>query len=254
MASDLVSFALSLVVAAIVVFPLGSMLKKRPSIFYFVAAVLAGLYIYYQYGGLYGNPALQLIAEPLRKGYIASCFLLAVMFCGVMAPHAPMRMRLQPIRAELSILSLIMYLPHIAAYLPAYLPRFAALVRMGNFISYSIITALVLTIIFVLLSLLSLKVFRVKMPFKVWKGIQRLSYAMVILLGVHVWLALGRGALGGGSSESAIALAVYTVVIVTYAILRIRRAMLDAENRAAREATASVERSAVTECSSEIAG
>lgn len=227
MESDLISLALALVVAAAVVFPLGGALKRRPWAFYLAAGVVVGLYAYYQYLGAFGERALQLLAEPLRKGYIASLFLAAVMFCGTLAPGSALRGRLQPIRAELSILSLIMYLPHIVAFLPGYLPRLGAMIGRGNLMSYSIVVALVLTAVYALLSVLSLHVVRVRMPFKAWKAVQRLSYAMVGLLGVHVWLALGRGALRGGSPDATAALVVYTAVIVLYAVLRVRRAVID---------------------------
>lgn len=227
MTNDIISFALSLVVAYLVVFPLGSQLKRHPGVFYAVAGVLVGLYAYYQYGGLYGNHVLQLVAEPLRKGYIASFFLAAVMFCGTMATQSKLRMHLLPIRAELSILSLIMYTPHIVAFLPAYLPRFTTLVEAGNLISYSIIVALVLTVLYVLLSLFSLRVFRARMPYKIWKGIQRLSYAMVALLGIHIWLVLGRAALRGDAPDTTVSLTLYTVIIIAYAVLRVRRALID---------------------------
>ena len=227
MVNDLISFALSAVVAFVLVVPLNWLLRKRPTALYFAALCLIGLYAYYQYVGNYGGTVAQLFAEPLRKGYIASCLLATVMFTGTMSPHSEARRFLQPVRAEMSILSCILFMPHIAAYLPSYLPRLPRLVGMGNLISYSIIVALALAAIYVALSVLSLRVVRTKMPFKVWKGIQRASYLMIALLAAHIWLAIGKSALQGNSPDTTVALVAYSCVIVAYAALRVRRAVLD---------------------------
>lgn len=227
MINDAISFALSLLVAALVVFPLGGVLRRRPTAFYLAALLLAALFEAYQLGGLFGNSTLQLFAEPLRKGYIASCLLAAVMFCGALPARSDVRAKIQPIRAELSILSLVMYLPHILAYLPVYLPRLGQLLGVNNPLSCSLVVAFVLLGIYVTLAILSLKKVRMGVPFRVWKALQHLSYLMVVLLCLHVWLVLGQGALLGGTPDSVIALALYTCVIATYAVLRVRRAVVD---------------------------
>lgn len=225
MVKDLISAVLALVIALLVMGPLVGQLKKRPVVFYAVAAAAVVAYLLYYYFAPFIN-WLQIFVEPLRKGYIASFFLAAVMFVGALPNDSALHRRLLPVRAELSILSFILYVPHVMAYLPSYLPRLGALVSMGDIISVSVVIAMVLTAIYLLLSLLSLKVFRAKMPFKVWKGIQRLSYAMVALLVLHIWFAVGRSAVVGGSVDMAVVLAIYTAVVLVYAVMRIRKALL----------------------------
>jgi DMSO/TMAO reductase YedYZ heme-binding membrane subunit len=244
MLDDLLSALVGIVIALIVAFPLGKVLKKRPGVFYLIAAVVVCLYVYYLYGPWF-RPSLQPIVEPIRKGYIASTFLALVMFTGVLNEGSALRKKLQPIRAELSILSLIMFCAHIATFLPSYYARFTVLVSMGNLMSYSIIMATILTVIYVVLSLLSLRVFRTKMQYKSWKNIQRLSYVMVALLTAHIWLALGKGALKGGSAT--VTVAFYTVVIVLYAVLRIRKGLADTKRRADRAAALDAEKAIVQE-------
>ena len=234
MENGIVGFATCLLVTAMVVFPLGGALKRRPWLFYLAAALLVVSYALYRYGGLFGSASLQVIAEPLRKGYMGSCLLAAVMFCGALPPASPARAKVQPIRAELSILSMIMFIPHIIAYLPPYLPRFAFLLQSGSPISYSMVVALVLTAIFVLLTVLSFKPIKSRVPFKAWKSVQRLSYFMMALLCAHIWLAIGRAALFGQSQSALLPLAIYTAVIVIYATLRIRRAIIDGKARSPR--------------------
>ena len=225
MVKDLISAALALVIAALVMGPLVGQLKKRPHVFYGVAIALVAAYlVYYYFVPFVGG--LQIFVEPLRKGYIASFFLAAVMFIGALPNNSALHRRLLPVRAELSILSFILYVPHVATYLPNYLPRLGSLFSMDNLISSSIVVAMVLTAVYLLLSLLSFKVFRARMPFKVWKRIQRLSYAMMALLLLHIWLVAGRSAIVGGSADMTVMLVVYTVIVVAYAVMRIRKALL----------------------------
>lgn len=225
MVKDLISAALSLIIAALVMGPLVGRLKKRPFVFYVAALALVAAYlVYYYFVPFVGW--LQIFVEPLRKGYIASFFLAAVMFVGALPNGSAVHRRLLPVRAELSILSFILYIPHVATYLSSYLPRLGDLLSMDNVISSSIIVAMVLTAVYLLLSLLSFKVLRSRMPYKVWKRIQRLSYAMMVLLLLHIWLVLGRSAVVGGSVDMTIALVVYSAVVVVYAVMRIRKALL----------------------------
>lgn len=241
MVEDLVSFAVSLTAALVVAFPLGSALKRRPGAFYVAALALAGLYALYQYGGMFGNPALQLVAEALRKGYVATCLLATVMVCGALEVGSPARKRIQPIRAELSILSLIMYVPHIVAFLPMYASRLGALLSAGGLLGRALAVALALVAVYVVLVLLSIGRVRAAMPHRLWKGIQRLAYLMVALVVLHVWLALGPAAVRGGSPEAVVPLAVYTCAAVLYAAARIRRAVLDAGRRGRSETVGAAE-------------
>ncbi len=233
MMQDVLAALVSLVIAVLVVGPLAGQLKKHPWVFYLVAVVVAAAYLCYAYAATF-NPVVQVCVECVRKGYIASFFLATVMYIGALPETSRIRKHLHPVRAELSILSFILYLAHILSYLPSYLPRLGALVTSGNVVGVSLLLAIVLAVVYLVLSLLSFKVVRVKMPYRVWKGIQRLSYLMVVLLLAHIWLVLGRSALAGGSAV--VGLVVYTVVIVVYAVLRIRRAVLARRTRAERKA------------------
>lgn len=234
MVKDLLSAALALAVAALVMGPLVGQLKRRPCVFYATALALVAAYLVYYYAVPFVG-WLQIFVEPLRKGYIASFFLAAVMFIGALPNSSAFHRRLLPVRAELSILSFILYVPHVATYLPSYLPRLGPLFSMDSFISSSVVVAMVLTAVYLLLSLLSFKVFRARMPFKVWKGIQRLSYAMMALLLLHIWLVAGRSAIAGGSTDMTVVLVVYTAIVAVYAVLRIRKALLGRAGERAAE-------------------
>ena len=222
MLGDLVSVALGLVLAMLVAFPLSGVLKKHPVPFYAVALVLVGAYLAYQYSGSYVRGAT-VVLDVMRKGYLACWLLAIVMFTGAFDEGTAIRRRLQPVRAELSILSSILILGHVAAYLPIYLPRLGVVFASHIGMSLAVVVAIVLVAVYALLSVTSLRAVRTRMPRGVWKGIQRLSYVMVALLLAHVALALGRPAFAeqGSSTSALVALCTYALLVVAYAVARL---------------------------------
>lgn len=232
MLDDILSALISVAVVAVVAFPLGGLLKKRPLPFYIVAVLLVGAYLFYKFEGFY-VAGLQPVVGIVSKGYLACTLLAVVMFIGVLDETSAARRRLQPIRAELSIMSFILILGHAIAYLPSYLPRLGIIFSSRLNLAFSISVAMLLVVVFAILAATSLRVLRTKMPYRIWKGIQRMSYLMVALLYLHIVLALGRSAfVGAGSGSVKFALAVYTVVVVVYAVLRVRKALRDRSRRA----------------------
>ena len=233
MLNDIISALLSLAIALVVAFPLGKLLKKRPVPFYVGALVLVAAHLTYKYTGTYIAGA-QIFIDIMQKAYLGVFLLAIVMFIGTLDESSALRRRLQPIRAELSILSFLLIVSHVAAFLPNYLPRLGAIFSSHIGMSVSIIMAVLLTVVFALLSVLSLRVFRMHMPFRVWKGIQRLSYVIVALLLLHIVLALGRPAFAGhGSTSALVSLIVYAIVVAIYAVARIAKAIRDHKARAA---------------------
>jgi DMSO/TMAO reductase YedYZ heme-binding membrane subunit len=261
MFDDLIGAVVGIAIALIIAFPLGKQLKKRPGVFYLVAAVVVVLYAVFCvfWKGTWWHPSYQSFVEPLRKCYIAAPLLGIVMFTGVLNEGSALRKRLQPIRAELSILSLILFCAHIASYVGSYFNASSlSILLKGNTsnaqIFYGLIVAVVLTVIYILLSLLSLRVFRTKMHYKSWKNIQRLSYVMVALLLLHIWFILGfrpTMKLFAGEavtmSTAVVTFIVYTVLIVVYAVLRIRKLLGDLKRRSDRAAALDAEKAIVQE-------
>jgi methionine sulfoxide reductase heme-binding subunit len=68
-----------------------------------------------------------------------------------------------------------------------------------------------------------------------WKGVQRLAYPFYLLTYVHLVLLLAPSAFAGRDT-AIVSLVVYTVVVATYAVLRVRRALL--RQQAARPSAA----------------
>ena len=231
MIQDILSALLSVAVALLVALPLGKTLKKCPMVFYTASVLLVAVYLGYRYSGVV-VPQAQILADVMGKGYLSCALLAVVMFTGVLDEGGALRHRLQPVRAELSIMSLITIVGHVVAYLPSYLPRLGAVFSLRAGLATSFAVAALLLVIFVVLGVTSLHVVRAKMPRKAWKAIQRLSYLMVALLYVHVLLVLGRSAFAGHVSQTALAaLVAYTAIVAAYAVLRVRKVLRDKARR-----------------------
>lgn len=229
--NSLGAFLISLAVALVVAFPLGRALRARAWVFYLVAFVLVGAYAGLVVAGVNLN-AWRMATFVLQKGYLSSVLLGIVMFTGCLDDTSVLKHRLRPIRGELSVLSFIFVLGHLAVFLPSYAPRlFAGAALKGN-VTVSIVVALVLTAIFVALGVTSFRSVRRRMNPKAWKNLQRLSYVMVALCVVHVGFFLGGSAFGG-SGKGIASFVVYALVVAVYAAARLLKAARDAKARKA---------------------
>ncbi len=223
--ADLVALLISLVVALLLAFPLAKSLKAHPLPFYLAAFVAVGVYIIAVVTGVDLNN-VRGITFVFQKGYLSSILLGIVMFTGCLDSGSALKRRLRPVRGELSVLSFIFILGHLAVFVPSYAPRLLDGSHLKANVVASIAVALVLGVIFVVLGVTSFKTVRTHMNPKVWKAIQRFSYLMVALYIVHVGFFLGGSALGG-SGRGVASFAVYAVLVVLYAVLRIRKAVRD---------------------------
>ncbi|MBQ9067622.1 MAG: ferric reductase-like transmembrane domain-containing protein [Eggerthellaceae bacterium] len=224
--NNLVGFAIAAVLAAIVAFPCAGALRKHPGVFYALAVAATALYVW-ALGTGEGPSAFRPLLVVMQKGYLACLFLGIVMFTGVLDEKSALRLRLQPIRGELSILSFIFIVGHLLTYLPGYLPRLGTLFSGNATIAVSLVVAVALTALFAVLAAMSLRVVRRSMNPRTWKAVQRASYVMMALLVLHVGLMLGMSAFGGGVTRSTWVFWVYVAVVVLYAVLRIRKACAD---------------------------
>ncbi len=167
----LVALALALIVA----FPLGRALRTHPGPFYLVAAVVVGAYIGAVVAGVNLN-GIRVLTLVLQKGYLSSALLAIVMFTGCLDDANRLKHRLRPIRGELSVLSFMFILGHLAVFLPTYATRlFSGAVLKAN-VTASIAIALVLAVIFVALGITSFKAVRRHMNPKAWKALRPSSF------------------------------------------------------------------------------
>lgn len=234
MDAEIISIILALAITAIVAFPLAKPLRKYSVVFYVVATVALVAYLWTVLTGVNTNQ-WRWATFMFQKGYLGSFFLALVMFTGALPDGNAVKRGLLPIRGELSILSFIFYIGHIVTYLKSYLPMFANFGNLKPNLAFSLIVAIVLTIIFVVLSVTSFKFIRSAMNAKVWRGLQKFAYLMVALLAIHVAMALGLS-LGNMGSVGSIHVIIYIVIVVIYAALRIYKASVDKKAKAAADA------------------
>lgn len=231
---SLFGFVFAGVVALALAFPLSKQLKKHPWVFYLLAIAAVAAFIALRSSDI-RNPVVRWLSPMFQKGYLASWLLFIVMFTGVLDEGTPLRRRLQPVRGELSILSFIFILGHLAVYVPSYLPRLGFIFSNQVALALSFTVAAVLAVLFAVLAITSFGAVRSSMSAKGWKRLQRFSYVMMALLLAHVVLAVGRSALYGGSS-AIVSLVGYTLLVGVYAVLRIRKAKRDASSQKGRAA------------------
>ena len=117
-----------------------------------------------------------------------------------------------------------------AVYLASYGPR------LGGALSANVLGALAVALgllaLLLVLGVTSFGFVKKRMRTESWKRLQRWAYVFFALVYVHLMLMLAPAASRGG--EAAVAsVVVYTAVFGAYAVLRVRRAVLD---RASTEA------------------
>ena len=215
-------FLIALACCIVLVVPLAKPLKRYPVPFYLAALALVGLYWFgtsaNATGGLwpYFMPLMQRCA-------LAFALFTVVMFVGVLDEGSSLRVRLMPIRRQLSILGCVFALGHLAFYGVSYVPRLGSAFA-GN-LGFSLALAGLLTALMAVLLVTSFQAVKRRMSAARWKGVQRLAYPFYLLTYVHLALLLGPSALAGRDT-AAISLAVYSVAVGAYVVLRMRRALL----------------------------
>ena len=136
----------------------------------------------------------------------------------------PLRTHLMPIRRQLSILACIFACGHIAFYGASYLPRLASAFS-GN-LAFSLGLAALITALMVVLWVTSAQRVKHAMKAASWKRVQRLAYPFYVLTYVHLALLLMPSAVAG-NEVAVLSIAVYSVVMGAYVVLRLRKAAAD---------------------------
>ena len=169
----------------------------------------------------------------MQRCALAFVLFTIVMFVGVLDESSPLRARLMPIRRQLSILGCIFALGHLAFYGVSYVPRLGSAFS-GN-LGFSLALAALLVLLMAILLVTSFQVVKRRMSAARWKGVQRLAYPFYLLTYVHLVLLLAPSAFAGRETAT-VSLVVYSVAVGSYAVLRMRRALL--RHRAAAPSTA----------------
>ncbi len=226
-------FAVILAATVAACFALKAPLKACPVAFYAAAIAVDVVYVY---GVFFGLP--RAMWSPLfvlvQKCELALALFVVVMFIGCLNRAGRAYRWLKPVRSELSIVAWFLSLGHMAVYLESYLPRLAGGGAVSGNVVGAFILAVLLLVLLIVLGVTSFAFVKRRMRTDTWKRVQKLAYPFFALVYVHLLLMLLPSALHGGIASSA-AVAVYSVVFISYAFCRIGRALAD---RRAAEAAA----------------
>ena len=208
-------------------------IRRWPWAFYILAVLVDVLVIWGgQALGLSGE-AWTLFYNVNRRAVPAFALFTVVMFAGCLGKATRARRWLIAVRSELSIIACILAIPHVVFYLQTYQKiMFGGIMRPSDITNWAYWSSVGFTALLVVLGVLSLRVLRKNMPFKVWKGIQRLSYLFFPLIWFHVILLRLR------PNPAAIDTVLpstwaYGAIVVVYIACRVARFVIDRRNGAA---------------------
>ena len=218
-------FIVALIISIIFVAVFKELLKKYPNIFYITAAVISiAAFVCSSYVTMPGW-VRDYVVGIFAKGSLGTAFFVLVMYAGAMKNTWKATKTLMKIRGELSIMGCVLVLCHNCTYGRTY---FRMLFTKPQSLSATQMTAaiisLVLITIMLILTVTSFPNVRKKMNAVKWKKLQRTAYIFYGLIYVHI-LLINVPYARRGMSEYIINVAVYSLVFVNYAMMRIHKAV-----------------------------
>jgi DMSO/TMAO reductase YedYZ heme-binding membrane subunit len=215
------SLLISLILVLAFALLLRKPIKRFPALFYLLAILICSGGIYFTIASN-PNQIVRTLAFAVQKGHLGFSMFALVMFIGVFERGSSVRRMLNPIRAQLSIIASILILGHLIPYLRNYLGMMGSLFSLNVNLIISIVIAFILLILLFVLAATSFDAIKQKMSAVSWKKIQWFAYPFFGLIYFHLLGFLLIPALHG-SLNSLINLVVYSVLFISYAVLRIKR-------------------------------
>ena len=212
------NFLISLIAAICLVAVGRNFIKKHASLCYILATALSiFLVVGSSTGVIYALPAwfTATILPILIKSTFATAIFVIVMYTGAFKNGSKLIKFLMPIRAELSIIAGILTLAHNISFGRNH---FVNLFTAPETMTTNMKAAAGISIILIA----SFPVVRKIMKPKAWKRLQRLAYLFYGLIYAHVMVIMVPVALTGNTTYI-INVLVYSVVFITYAIMRISK-------------------------------
>lgn len=219
------TFLLVLACTAALVLLLKVPLVKYPMAFYIGAVALIVLYV----GNLYvtyPEGVRTTLFLLMQKCSLPLALFVIVMYIGVFRKDSKPALMLRPLRAELSILACILSLGHVCVYLMAFAPRFFRGIVGDTWLAVFFVTVVALLVLLLVLGITSIARVKRHMNTTSWVKLQKWAYVFFGLIYLHLVVILLPSALAQGATATT-SIAVYTAVFGSYAILRVRRAVID---------------------------
>ncbi len=208
-------------------------LKKHPNIFYIGTVVAALFFGIFTFGSVHGFVKDYILAI-FQKGALATAFFVLVMYAGALKNGSYLIKKLMPVRAQLSIMGAILILVHNITYGRIYFVRlFTNAGSLQTTWLLAAIISLILLVIMIPLTIMSFPAVRKKINPKRWKQIQRSAYVFYALIYVHVML-VNIPMAQNGRWQYIVNIIVYSLVFISYAVLRVRKAVLKRHKNAVK--------------------
>ncbi len=202
-------------------------IRKHTRFCRLAAVFLSCFTVFGVWSGLFakGMPRTNYVLPLLSQGALGGMFFIFVMYAGALPKKSVWLRRLMPIRGELSILASILTFGHNLAYGKTYFVRLFSSVRLSQTVTAAAVCSLLMIVIMLPLFITSFPSVRKKMRPRNWKKLQRLAYLFYLLMYVHIVLINLSGAWNGRPS-AILNLCVYSVLFISYGVLRIRKELL----------------------------
>ena len=224
-------FIVSLAAALILTALCAKQLKKRPLIFYIIAAVISAAAVVLSQLRIENLFVRNYVLAPFTKGAVTGAFWCIVMYTGAVTNSTAAGKKLlkifKPVRGELSIFTALLTISHACTYGIVYIKRLLDpnATLEADFISTCVIVVILLCVM-IPLTIMSFQKVRRKMKPKLWKNIQRAAYIFYALIYVHV-LVLYLPRAMRGTDGYALTVIAYTAVWAGYLSLRLRKYLIE---------------------------
>lgn len=203
-------------------------IKKHSKFCYILATIISLIVIVISYTNAitYIPDFVRIYVLPLftNSAFATSLFII-VMYTGALKNGSKLMKVLFPIRAELSIIASILTLAHNIIFGQYH---FVALFTNPKSLSTNMLLAAIVSLILIAIMLplmvTSFPIVRKKMKYKTWKNLQRFAYAFYGLTYLHIMLIMMPIAITGNSKYITNVL-IYSVIYLSYAVLRIKKAL-----------------------------
>ena len=208
-------FLISLILALVFAVGCRKVIKKHPVWFYTAAAVLSLAAAVF--------PSNRMPFLIFSRASFATGLWAIVMWIGALPNGSKGIKALMPIRGELSIIASILTLGHNIGFGRTYFVRmFTGDVNMPGYQRAAGVLSLFMLLIMIPLTVISFPKVRRKMDPRRWKQVQRLAYLFYDALYLHVMLLTYPQARMGRSSAR-LSVLVYSLVFISYAVMRVRK-------------------------------
>ena len=216
-------FLAVLVVVCVLSYVLREPIRNHPGVLYAVAALLDLAY-FAGFAFEVPRPLWEASFFLMQRCAVGLALFVVVMYIGVLPDTSRLSRQMKSIRGELSVAACLLCLGHVIAYASVYASRLFGGVVASESVAAAMVVAALLLLLLLVLGVTSFRTVKKRMKSQVWTSVQRFAYLFYGLVFVHLMLMLAPSAFHGGAAAQ-LSVAVYAILFMGYAGLRIRRAV-----------------------------